>query len=95
MKVPINLLPERELCLYEKIREDNIKERLNAMEQSKFFDDLTAMKNKFGFYKKQNVNQRRKESEVNKDANKSGTYNGQERENKTSDNEDNTRGADD
>ena len=81
MKVPINPLPERELCLYEKIREDNIKERINAMEKSKFFDDLTAMKTKFGFYKKQNANQPRKESEENNDTNKSGTYHGQEREN--------------
>ena len=94
MKVPINPLPERELCLYEKIREYNIKERINAMEKSKFFDDLTAMKTKFGFYKKRNANQPRKESEENSDTNKSGTYHGQEREDKTSDNDDNTRGAD-
>lgn len=98
MKVPINPLPEREMCLYEKIREDNIKERMNAMEQSNFFDDLLDMKIKFGFYKKQETNQSKKVSDASdKQMNvKDRTRDDQEGENdtKTTDTESYTRGAD-
>ena len=34
MKVPIKAFPEKEKCQYEKIGEDNIKERDRAMEES-------------------------------------------------------------
>ena len=36
----------RELCEYEKIREDIIKERVTAMENSGLFDDMADMKTK-------------------------------------------------
>ena len=49
MKVPLDPLPERQLCEYEKIREDIIKERRLAMEQCKFFEDLKNTKREIGF----------------------------------------------
>ena len=63
MNVPIAPFPEREMCLYEKIREDNIKERMNAMEKCNFFDDLMDMKNNLGFYKEKTGNQSAKDSD--------------------------------
>ena len=39
-------LPPRVLCEYEKIREDIIKERVTAMENSGLFDDMADMKTK-------------------------------------------------
>ena len=51
------------MCLYEKIREDNIKERMNAMEKCNFFDDLMDMKNNFGFYKEKKANHSVKDSD--------------------------------
>ena len=48
MKVPIKAFPEKEKCQYEKIREDNIKEREKAMEESGFYKDLGDYKKKIG-----------------------------------------------
>ena len=44
MKTPILPLPENEQCDYEKIREGNIKEREEAMQESGFFEDLQKYK---------------------------------------------------
>ena len=49
MKVPIDPLPERQLCEYEKIREDIIEERRLAMLKCKFFEDLKDTKLEIGF----------------------------------------------
>ena len=43
MKKPI-ILPVRELCQYEKIRESIIKERNEAMARCKFFEELNEAK---------------------------------------------------
>ena len=51
MKQPINPFPETELCAYEKIRIDIIKEREDAMIESGFFDDLKECKKKIGLLK--------------------------------------------
>ena len=42
MKIPLDPLPERELCEYEKLREKNIKEREAIMEKFGFFNDLNS-----------------------------------------------------
>ena len=44
MKKPIAALPVKELCEYEKIREENIKERYEAMKQCRFFEELEDTK---------------------------------------------------
>ena len=44
MMIPLDPLPERELCEYEKIRENNISEREKAMYDSGFFEDLLSYK---------------------------------------------------
>ena len=51
MNKPVQPLPERELCQYEKIREDNIKERKEAMAKCHFFDDLHEVKKDIGFFR--------------------------------------------
>ena len=51
MAVPIDPLPERELCQYEKIRDDIIREREEAMAKCKYFDDLQSFKKEIGFYR--------------------------------------------
>ena len=48
MKVPTKAFPEKEKFQYEKIREDNIKEREKAMEESGFYKDLGDYKKKIG-----------------------------------------------
>ena len=48
MNVPIKPLPQKELCAYEKIREDIIKERAKAMADSGYFDDILDFKKKIG-----------------------------------------------
>ena len=45
MKKPIAPLPAQEMCMYEQIREDNIKERKEAMGQSKLFKNLLEAEN--------------------------------------------------
>ena len=50
---PIDPLPERELCQYEKIREDIIRERQEAMAKFGFFEDLNQTKEAIGFQKKE------------------------------------------
>ena len=49
MAIPLEPLPERELCPYEKVRENIIKERENAMIESGFFEDLLKAKKEMGF----------------------------------------------
>ena len=51
MATPKSPLPEHELCPYEKIRENIIQERENAMIESGFFDDLMNMKKDIGLIK--------------------------------------------
>ena len=46
---PIDPLPERELCQYEKIREDIIRDRQEAMAKFGFFEDLNKTKEAIGF----------------------------------------------
>ena len=48
MRIPLDPLPERELCEYEKIRENNISEREKAMYDSGFFEDLLFYKKDIG-----------------------------------------------
>ena len=52
MDKPVNPLPAREMCLYERIREGNIKEREEAMAKSNFFEDLLEAKKEMGLYGK-------------------------------------------
>ena len=52
MRNPIDALPEKELCEYEKIREDIIKERNEAMANCKFFEELIETKKEIGLCKK-------------------------------------------
>jgi hypothetical protein len=49
MAIPLAPLPQKELCDYEKIRENNIKERQDAMAACEFFESLKSMKANFGF----------------------------------------------
>ena len=51
MNNPINPIPERELCEYEKLRMSNIEEREKAMAESGFFDDTNEYKRKIGMLK--------------------------------------------
>ena len=51
MNIPLDPLPERELCEYEKYREKNIKEREKAMSECGFFDDLLSYKKEIGLIK--------------------------------------------
>ena len=44
LKKPIPALPVRELSEYEKLRENNIKERYEAMKKIKFFEELEEAK---------------------------------------------------
>ena len=54
METAIDPLPERELCPYEKIREDIINEREKAMVDSGFFEDLINTKREIGLLKDTN-----------------------------------------
>ena len=45
MKKPIAPLPAQEMCMYEQIREDLIKERNEVMAQSNLFENLLEAKN--------------------------------------------------
>ena len=51
LQVPLAPLPEKELCQYERIRENNIKEREKAMADSGFFEDILEYKKKIGLSK--------------------------------------------
>ena len=51
IKKPINPIPVRELCKYEKLRLSNIEEREKAMAESGFFDDMDDYKRKIGLLK--------------------------------------------
>ena len=48
MNTPIGSFPETDLCEYEKLREQNIKDREQAMEESGFFEDFHKYKKKIG-----------------------------------------------
>ena len=52
MAVPVEPLPEKELCAYELFREKNIKERQQAMADSGFFEDLASFKSEIGLVEK-------------------------------------------
>ena len=54
MEKPVAPLPKRELCKYERIREDIIKEREEAMAKFKFFENLEKTKQEIGLYKNAN-----------------------------------------
>ena len=54
MEKPVAPLPERELCKYERIREDIIREREEAMAHCKFFENLEKTKKEIGLYTKAN-----------------------------------------
>ena len=54
METPVAPLPKRELCKYERIREDIIREREEAMAQFKFFENLEKTKTEIGLYKRAN-----------------------------------------
>ena len=51
LNAPLDALPERPLSEYEKIRENNIKEREDAMKEAGFFPDLSSYKSSVGFIK--------------------------------------------
>ena len=55
MSIPLDPLPERDLCEYEKIRENNISEREKAMYESGFFEDLLSYKREIGLVNVENV----------------------------------------
>ena len=55
MDTPIQPLPEKELCEYEKLRESNIKERQEAMAASNFFEDINEYKTDIGLTKGKNL----------------------------------------
>ena len=52
MEKPVDGLPERQLCEYEKIREDIIRERREAMANCGFFENLHETKVDIGLYEK-------------------------------------------
>ena len=52
LMTPMDPLPERKLCAYEIIRDNNIKEREKAMLESGFFKDLNDYKEEIGISKK-------------------------------------------
>ena len=55
LAVPLEPLPERELCAYERLRERNISEREKAMADSGFFEDLDSFKSEIGLVKDKNA----------------------------------------
>ena len=67
MKVPLDPLPERQLCECEKIREDIIEERRLAMAKCKFFEDLKDTKLEIGLFKDPIKDAVQKENANNKD----------------------------
>ena len=48
MSIPVAPLPEKELCAYERLRENNIKEREAAMAECEYFDSLKCMEEEMG-----------------------------------------------
>ena len=57
--------PERDMCRYEKLREDIIKEREEAMVKFNFYEELQQTKTDIGLYSKETPKIRRK-SELQK-----------------------------
>ena len=68
---PIDPFPERELCQYEKIREDIIREREEAMAKFKFYEDLEETKKAIGFSKGHEVKKGEKDMSEKHDENES------------------------
>jgi hypothetical protein len=64
MAKPIDPLPERELCQYEKIRENIIKEREEAMAKYNFFENLKNTKRDIGLYKEDTPKKNKKGGSV-------------------------------
>ena len=62
MKKLINLIPERELCEYEKLRMSNIEERENAMAECGFFDDLASFKSEIGLVEESVISDKKSDS---------------------------------
>ena len=52
MDKPLDPIPEKELCEYEKLRNRNIKEIEEAMAANNFFEDLREYKKEIGFITK-------------------------------------------
>ena len=68
---PIDPFPERELCQYEKIREDIIREREEAMAKFKFYEDLEETKKAIGLSKGHEVKKGKKDMSEKHDENES------------------------
>ena len=69
MAIPVAPIPEKELCPYEQMREDNIKEREAAMAECKFFESLNCMKKEMGLTnnaKKDEVNENKQKRKTKK-----------------------------
>ena len=60
IKTPDLPLPDRELCQYEIVRNEIIKERQVAMRASGFFEDIDEYKNEIGFTKKVELKKKKK-----------------------------------
>ena len=60
METAMDPLPDRELCPYEKLREEIIKEREKAMADSGFFEDLINTKREIGLLKDTHENDKDK-----------------------------------
>ena len=58
MEKPVDPLPEQQLCKYEKIREDIIRERREAMANCGFFENLHETKVDIGLYTKKDANKK-------------------------------------
>ena len=71
MNNPLEPLPEKELCEYEKMREKNIKEREEAMAASNFFEDLQDYKKTIGLTQEADSSKTKKEKNLKKKTKKS------------------------
>ena len=62
LAIPVDPLPEREPCAYERYRENNIREREEAMAECGFFDDLASFKSEIGLVKESVVEDKKHKS---------------------------------
>ena len=62
MATPVEPLPERELCAYERYREENIREREIAMAECGFFDDLASFKSEIGLVEESVISDKKSDS---------------------------------
>ena len=51
MSIPVKPLPDKALCEYEKLRENNIRERIEAMTKAGFYEDYYEYKKNMGLTK--------------------------------------------